>query len=151
MKAGMLHARPAPDECDAMAPLDHGGDPIARCDADAPRGVSGTTDASGDCGVTRECGGDTVEGTQPKRERAHVNDHATVDPAHIFNTTRDLVMSLRSGTCPACNKPKTAMKTFCYPCYRRLPRAKQDALYQLVGEGYEQAFADAMQHLRRNA
>ena len=26
MKAGMLHARPAPDECDAMAPLDHGGD-----------------------------------------------------------------------------------------------------------------------------
>lgn len=61
--------------------------------------------------------------------------------------TTDLIVSLRSVRCPMCGNGKKPAQTMCYGCYKKLPRDLQQALYRRVGAGYEQAFADAMEHL----
>lgn len=62
-------------------------------------------------------------------------------------TTKELIQSLRSTTCPTCGGTKKSRKTLCYGCYKRLPGTTKAALYDLLGEGYEQAVAAAMKHL----
>lgn len=61
-------------------------------------------------------------------------------------STRWLIESLRSTDCPACGCKKQEWKSFCYPCYRRLPSKLKDDLYDGVGEGYEEAHAASMNH-----
>jgi len=62
-------------------------------------------------------------------------------------TTMDLIKSLRSTKCPSCSSRKKPHQTLCGGCYRLIPRAAQQALYNRVGEGYEEAFEAAMTHL----
>jgi len=60
-----------------------------------------------------------------------------------------LVESLVSKVCPACQGEKNERQTFCRKCYYRLTMATRKALYRRIGEGYEEAFAKAMNELSR--
>lgn len=62
-------------------------------------------------------------------------------------TVKDLAASLRSTTCPSCTGSKGERKSVCGCCWHELPAGIQRRLYKRIGEGYEQAFADAMDHL----
>lgn len=62
-------------------------------------------------------------------------------------TKRQLIESLRSPVCPACANTKKVRQSFCGGCYGALPRRVQRDLYQLIGNGYEDAFAEALTHL----
>jgi tRNA(Ile2) C34 agmatinyltransferase TiaS len=63
--------------------------------------------------------------------------------------TEDLIASLRSTICPACGGAKKVKQTFCQYCYFDLPNAIRAHLYRLIGRGYEEALAEAMQHLTK--
>lgn len=62
-------------------------------------------------------------------------------------TRRQLIESLRSPVCPACANTKKVRQSFCGGCYGSLPRLVKKDLYQLIGNGYEDAFDAAMAHL----
>ncbi len=51
------------------------------------------------------------------------------------------------GTRCQCGQLKKAFKSFCWDCYRALPKAKQQALFQRFGAGYEQAYEAALETL----
>jgi hypothetical protein len=53
-----------------------------------------------------------------------------------------LIQSLLGVTCPLCGGKKGSRKTVCFTCWKGVPRRIQKALYQHIGEGYEQAFAE---------
>lgn len=55
---------------------------------------------------------------------------------------RDLV----STTC-ACGSRKASRQTFCRRDYFRLPSGLRLSLYDLIGEGYEEAYARALEAL----
>ncbi len=52
-----------------------------------------------------------------------------------------------AGTECLCGGPKKARSSVCYACWRKLPKKLQQGLYQRIGQGYEQAYADAKNHL----
>lgn len=62
-------------------------------------------------------------------------------------TTIDLVRSLKSTTCPSCGRAKRASQSLCLHCYTALPHPMRCELWNDVGDGYEQAMADAMNKL----
>lgn len=43
-----------------------------------------------------------------------------------------------------CGKPKKRKYSFCPRCYYSLPRHMREDLYQLIGDGYEEAFEAAV-------
>ena len=49
---------------------------------------------------------------------------------------------LRSDEC-FCGREKDPGKSFCWRCYKRLPRDLQAALYGRIGNGYEGAYDEA--------
>ena len=49
-----------------------------------------------------------------------------------------------------CGKAKKRQYSFCYSCYRELPGDMQKALYGRIGEGYEEAFEEAVKYLEVN-
>jgi len=53
---------------------------------------------------------------------------------------------LMSDEC-ACGSPKRPRHSFCYRCYRSLPRHMQHDLYQYIGDGYEEAYEAAVEWL----
>lgn len=55
---------------------------------------------------------------------------------------RELIDELLGTVC-RCGNPKGARKTFCGACYYRLPPPVRNALYRRIGEGYEDAYAQA--------
>lgn len=61
--------------------------------------------------------------------------------------TQEALDSLNSAECPVCKGSKKPRRSLCYPCYKKLDRSKQDALYQLIGAGYEEAIDDAIKAL----
>lgn len=61
-------------------------------------------------------------------------------------TTRELIAELAGIVC-RCGKPKGARWTFCAACYSQLPWPQQKALYQGVGQGYEEAYEAAVKTL----
>lgn len=63
--------------------------------------------------------------------------------AGLLPDTPDLIASLSSDLCPACGGHKKPAQSLCVKDYRRLPKARQQALYNRIGEGYEQAMTDA--------
>lgn len=68
-----------------------------------------------------------------------------------MNATRpELLASLRSTTCPACGDAKKAKQTLCLTCYRACKRGTQQRLYDLMGEGYEEAVQQAFKDLDRH-
>ena len=68
---------------------------------------------------------------------------ATVEQA----STRDLIVSLASDTCPVCGRPKEPRQTLCRSDYFRLPRPIRVALYDRIGDGYEEAIQRAFGRL----
>lgn len=52
----------------------------------------------------------------------------------------------RSEQCQ-CGLSKQSRRSFCYTCFKRLPEFKQKALFQRFGEGYEEAYDDAVKWL----
>lgn len=62
-------------------------------------------------------------------------------------TTNELVQELRGVKCQ-CGAKKQPRKTFCGACYYSLTVTQQRALYRLVGNGYEEAYANAIKSLR---
>jgi hypothetical protein len=46
-----------------------------------------------------------------------------------------------------CRAAKLRNQTFCRLCYLRLPRALQRDLYKRLGDGYEEAYHAAVDHL----
>jgi hypothetical protein len=61
--------------------------------------------------------------------------------------TRDLLASLSSTVCPACGQLKGSRMTLCRQHYYALPNPMRKALYNRVGEGYEEALAAALDYL----
>lgn len=64
-------------------------------------------------------------------------------------TARECLDSLRGLTCPACAGKKWADKSLCPSCYYMLPKYRRDALYRLIGNGYERAITEAIIYLRK--
>lgn len=61
---------------------------------------------------------------------------------------RKLVKELRSNEC-RCGKWKAKRKTFCKACYFALPANLRKALYNRIGEGYEDAYMRSCEFLGR--
>lgn len=54
-------------------------------------------------------------------------------------TTKEAIEQLQSNDC-RCGNEKKSGQSFCSWCYRSLPRAIRNALYNHIGCGYEQAY-----------
>lgn len=63
-----------------------------------------------------------------------------------MKTQRQLIAELRGGLC-RCGAAKQPRQTFCRSCYFTLPAKMRSALYRRIGEGYEQAYQAAADHL----
>jgi hypothetical protein len=61
-------------------------------------------------------------------------------------TARELIAELAGTTC-RCGKLKSPRQTFCRICYFRLAKEMRDALYNGLGQGYEEAYARATDYL----
>lgn len=61
--------------------------------------------------------------------------------------TVDHRASLFSNACPGCHGRKNPGNSFCPRCYFKLDRHQRNELYKPIGNGYEQAFADALQSI----
>jgi tRNA(Ile2) C34 agmatinyltransferase TiaS len=88
-------------------------------------------------------------------ERRHRSEQGTdampdTQTPEKFEETLDwrrLVNSLRSDTCPACGGYKRGAISVCPKCWRGLPKAKQQRMYDRIGEGYQEAMIAALRHL----
>lgn len=60
--------------------------------------------------------------------------------------TINLIRELAGDKC-RCGKAKRPKQTFCRSCYFSLPEPMRAALYDRIGEGYEQAYGNAVAHL----
>lgn len=60
----------------------------------------------------------------------------------------ELIAELAGETC-RCGKSKQARHTFCRSCFLSLTPKQRAALYQRMGEGYEEAYAAAVKQLER--
>lgn len=58
----------------------------------------------------------------------------------------DLIKELMGTVCH-CGKTKHAEHTFCGKCYFSLPRNMRKAIYNRIGNGYEEAYEAATVHL----
>ena len=63
-----------------------------------------------------------------------------------MTTAIEIIRTLGGLEC-RCKKPKRAHDSFCRWCYGKLPPTMQRALYQRVGDGYEQAYGAAVDFL----
>jgi hypothetical protein len=61
-----------------------------------------------------------------------------------------LVRELEGKKC-FCGARKAPMQTFCSSDYFALPKALREALYSRIGEGYEEAYAEARNYLSASA
>jgi hypothetical protein len=59
------------------------------------------------------------------------------------------IREFRGNEC-TCGKTKKPGSAFCYTCFSKLPYTYRMATYQRMGEGYEEAYEDAVQWLREN-
>lgn len=56
------------------------------------------------------------------------------------------VKELKSETC-YCGAKKASMQTFCRAEYSALPRKMRSAIYNRIGDGYEEAYQEARKYL----
>ena len=52
------------------------------------------------------------------------------------------------GTKCTCGAQKRSKQTFCRNCYYSLPRDTRNSLYNRIGEGYEEAYLNAVEILK---
>ena len=62
------------------------------------------------------------------------------------NDKRFYLNELKGEQC-WCEKPKKKWYSFCYSCFKKLPRDLQQKLYRKIGDGYEKAYDQAVQFL----
>jgi len=85
------------------------------------------------------------EGREKKRgQRAEGSDQTTADNDRMF-----YVDVLDSNGC-ACGDTKKPGKAFCRRCYKELPYRMQEALYNRIGQGFEEAYEAAVKWLQEN-
>jgi hypothetical protein len=66
----------------------------------------------------------------------------------ITNERRlEILHSLGSSVCAACNESKQPRRSHCRRCYYALPAQMRHALYQGFGHGYEEAFEKSLAFL----
>jgi hypothetical protein len=53
--------------------------------------------------------------------------------------------------CSGCGASKDTNRSFCFTCYRKLPKGMQSDLWRRFGCGYEAAFNDALAWLKAQA
>lgn len=58
-----------------------------------------------------------------------------------------LLEELKGEECQ-CGKYKKSGNSFCYGCYSSLPNNLQRSLYRRFGNGYEEAYEEAIEHLK---
>ena len=58
------------------------------------------------------------------------------------------IKEFKSNEC-TCGKTKRPGSSFCYTCFKALPSTYQHALYLKMGDGYEEAYEDAVEWLGR--
>ncbi len=54
---------------------------------------------------------------------------------------------LKSEEC-LCGRTKQARKAVCWSCWKALPQEHQKALYRRIGQGFEEAYEEAVQWLQ---
>lgn len=59
------------------------------------------------------------------------------------------VRELLSEEC-ACGRIKKPWFAFCFKCYNSLPKDLQNGLFQKIGNGYNEAYDDAVEYLTEN-
>ena len=69
------------------------------------------------------------------------------EESSLLYDAAQLIESLGSTVCPACGGPKNRGHTFCSRDYFTLTKQGRTALYQRVGDGYEEAFSAALKKL----
>ena len=57
------------------------------------------------------------------------------------------IEEFRSEEC-FCGREKRPKHSFCFSCYKKLPKEMQRALWRHFGRGYEQAYEAAHEYLR---
>lgn len=55
---------------------------------------------------------------------------------------------LGETTCAGCGKHKERGRSFCLPCYKRLPANMRQTLYRSFGSGYSTAYDEAKEWLK---
>jgi hypothetical protein len=58
------------------------------------------------------------------------------------------IREFRSNEC-TCGNTKRPGSAFCYTCFMKLPYTYRMATYQRMGEGYEEAYENAVEWLRK--
>ena len=58
--------------------------------------------------------------------------------------------NLESTVCPSCGNLKPKRKSFCGPCYWKLPKPTRIALYKPMSEGYAEIYDEALDWLKIN-
>ncbi len=64
-------------------------------------------------------------------------------------TRKQAFADFQSSTC-RCGKRKKAGYSFCLSCYRKLTHEMQTDLYKHFGQGYEEAYGEAVAFLFNN-
>jgi hypothetical protein len=59
------------------------------------------------------------------------------------------IKEFKSNEC-VCGGTKRPGSSFCYTCFKSLPSSYQGALYLKIGQGYEEAYENAMEWLTNN-
>jgi hypothetical protein len=63
-----------------------------------------------------------------------------------MSDTKFYIKELMSDECQ-CGRLKQHRRSFCYKCYTSLPKHMQRDLYQRMGDGYEEAYDEAVHWL----
>lgn len=58
------------------------------------------------------------------------------------------IEGLLSEKCEGCGGTKKKAKSFCYLCFMVLPGELKQTIYCRIGEGYEEAFDAALEHIQ---
>jgi len=69
-------------------------------------------------------------------------------PKTVNNATQDAWPNFIGRICPVCARAKPKNNAFCRACYFALPRVMRFSLWKRFGEGFEQAYLAAKQHLQ---
>lgn len=64
------------------------------------------------------------------------------------NNDRAFYIETRKAEECLCGREKSSGRSFCYRCYKELPGDMQRALYRKMGDGYEEAFEEAVAWLQ---
>lgn len=67
-----------------------------------------------------------------------------------FGSWKAVWLDFKGTVCAACGNEKRQHHSFCHRCFFFLPRNLKYDLYRRFGDGYEQAFRDALDWLREH-